>query len=687
MKKRFCYLLILFSLLFCGTGCMTPLSDKPRQEPWTLSELENNIAGDDPLEPFNRCSFAIQHFAVKYPVEWIGHLYTSIFPRPFIKCINNLSLNLEFPARFFSVLLRGEWRAAGDEFLRFLANSTLGIGGLFDVGEYWFRLPSTEADFGQTFCAWGIKPGCTLLLPFMGRLNVREDVGYIFDTALDGKTYIPYSSALMINTAVIMHRAHQLLVEGSPDPYKVYRQQLTLYRELRNELWSYRAYRRRGELLLPQKSAPVPAFPKPAHIQGQWIDLPGFGIASPERSTLRQLAFRPVMDDDWWYLPLSIFNSDFKEKLKKRGVQVVKDKEVEQLTYGFVPAPEETKEEKERIKAKKAPKRKERLMILMPGIGGFYNSVTTVAFAELMNNRNFAVVTIDCPFSHHFMVRTGGMLPGMIEQDAQTLRKVLKMILDDLKKDKLIDAPEISLGGWSFGGLYTLKIAELESKKDILHISHYLALNPPGSLKQAAEVADNYMKIAPRWSEKEMRRKMVDLAGRMMTAATVKFPEIFIPDMPVYKPSQEEAVLLSALFYRIPLRPILLCAAQSGKAPALKTPYKWNRRNKLYLEIDRIGFAEYAEKFVMPQYKGVSAEELFAKCDQRTFGPALKGNGKVKVFHNWDDPLLSESDREFLDANYGKNIIWFSRGGHLGNLYMQQVQRIIGDVAEGIQFR
>ena len=143
---------------------------------WTPSELENTLGGADPIEGFNRAMFSCTDFIMNYFVDPVGRVYTSILPRPVIEKFNNLCVNLEFPARAFSCLFRAEWQGAGDETARFLINTTLGIAGLFDPAAHWFDFYSTESDFGQTFAAWGIGPGCTLILPLMSTLNVRATV-------------------------------------------------------------------------------------------------------------------------------------------------------------------------------------------------------------------------------------------------------------------------------------------------------------------------------------------------------------------------------------------------------------------------------------------------------------------------------------------------------------------------------
>ena len=674
MKK---HLLLNCLVIFCAAwlfwGCQTPLSEEPRNAPWTLTELENKAAGADPIEPFNRAMFSIQHILLEYPVDWIGRVYTSILPRPVIKCVNNLCHNLEFPARLVSSLLKAHWIGAGHETLRFLANSTLGIAGLFDVGLYWFDLYSTDSDFGQTFHTWGIDPGCTFMLPFLPRVNVRDTAGFIFDYAFDAKTYIPYSSVVMLNQAIVAQAAYHSLVAGADDPYKSYREGMVLRRELLNRLWFYRLGERKTELFAPVKKAAAP-FAAPGNIKGKWVDLPSFGEASPVVSTLRVVLWRPGARDDWWYMPLSIFNSDFANRMKKLHVPLPNGGEI---TCGFWAA--ERPDCSDPAKVYPEPE----LVILLPGVGGTYNGASTLALAELFSKQNCAVLTLDCAFSGSFMAESlSGKLPGNVEHDAQLLHTALANAIKLLEEKDLVEtAPRKILAGYSFGGLYTLKIADMENKDPSLHFDRFIAINPPVALEYASKMADSYALAGGSWSEKKTFELLSETAGRVLSAHALPGDGKGSGTLPLFYPGEEEGQFVAGLYFRLPLRSILFNAVRQGMQVPVKTPWSWWDRNDLYLEIDKVGFKEYASKFVAPQYPGKDLDHLFKQGDVRSF-KNLKNNSKVKVIHSWDDPLLAPEHRLWLDKKFGRNMIWLSRGGHLGNMYMEEVRKEILSAAK-----
>ncbi len=57
-----------------------------------------------------------------------------------------------------------------------MVNSTLGIGGIFDVGKQ-FGIEAHDNDFGQTLAAWGLPPGPFLMLPVLGPSDLRGTTG------------------------------------------------------------------------------------------------------------------------------------------------------------------------------------------------------------------------------------------------------------------------------------------------------------------------------------------------------------------------------------------------------------------------------------------------------------------------------------------------------------------------------
>ena len=87
-------------------------------------------------------------------------------------------------------LLQGKFRAALNETARFIANSTVGLAGLFDVAESRLDLKKQEEDFGQTLGSYGFGAGFYIHWPILGPSSLRDTIGMGGDFFLDPWNYM-----------------------------------------------------------------------------------------------------------------------------------------------------------------------------------------------------------------------------------------------------------------------------------------------------------------------------------------------------------------------------------------------------------------------------------------------------------------------------------------------------------------
>ncbi len=98
--------------------------------------------------------------------------------------IHNIVDNLAAPVRLTNDTLQGKPRRAGDTAMRFLINTTAGVGGIFDVAKS-VGYPAHDADFALTLANWNVPEGPFLFLPVIGPSNPRDVSGYAVDIAID----------------------------------------------------------------------------------------------------------------------------------------------------------------------------------------------------------------------------------------------------------------------------------------------------------------------------------------------------------------------------------------------------------------------------------------------------------------------------------------------------------------------
>jgi phospholipid-binding lipoprotein MlaA len=144
----------------------------------------------DPWEPFNEKMFTFNYNLDRYVLKPVAKGYNFVMPDRLQQMIDSGFDNLLVVQRVVNNLLQGRPLGATAEVGRFLINSTVGIGGLFDIAKQEFNLQKTRADFGQTLGIWGIGPGPFLVLPLMPPLTVRDGIGTAVDGAMDPLSYV-----------------------------------------------------------------------------------------------------------------------------------------------------------------------------------------------------------------------------------------------------------------------------------------------------------------------------------------------------------------------------------------------------------------------------------------------------------------------------------------------------------------
>ena len=132
--------------------------------------------GNDPLETFNRGIFSFNEALLKYVLNLIAAVYSDYVPDPVQDGIGNVLSNLNSPAILANDILQSEFVRAGETAARLVVNSTIGIGGLLDVGDRMGLEAHTE-DLGQTLAVWGVGEGFYLVLPLLGPSNPRDAIG------------------------------------------------------------------------------------------------------------------------------------------------------------------------------------------------------------------------------------------------------------------------------------------------------------------------------------------------------------------------------------------------------------------------------------------------------------------------------------------------------------------------------
>ncbi len=246
---------LLFALLLAG--CATP---PPPSHPEARADFYRT---NDPLEPTNRVLYKVNEGLDTMLLRPAAVAYKAITPEPVREGVHNVLGNLASPVTLGNDMAEGKPRRAGDTFMRFLINTTVGGLGAFDVATRW-GYPAHNADFGETMALWGVPEGPFLFLPVFGPTNPRDALGRGVDIAADPFGWVGQGAAVTALTwtrfslTAVDERSRVLgelsgIKKTALDPYATFR---SLYRQ-----------HRRAQIakLRADRAATVPAwFPAPA---------------------------------------------------------------------------------------------------------------------------------------------------------------------------------------------------------------------------------------------------------------------------------------------------------------------------------------------------------------------------------------------------------------------------------------
>ncbi len=190
---------------------------------------------DDPLEPVNRVVFTVNDTVDTVVLRPMAKVYQAVMPEFAERGVRNFFSNLGEVRNAVHNTLQGKLDGTARSTGRFLINTTVGIGGLFDVASK-IGIDAAREDLGQTLGVWGLNSGPYLVLPILGPSSLRDGVGVVVDPFMSPLTYAPLDvpERLAVGlTSGLQTRADLLSAEGllNGDKYTLYRQAYLSKRE------------------------------------------------------------------------------------------------------------------------------------------------------------------------------------------------------------------------------------------------------------------------------------------------------------------------------------------------------------------------------------------------------------------------------------------------------------------------
>lgn len=234
---------ILISLVALATSLnMAYAEDFMDEEEYSYSyaEISNKCPVHDPYERLNRKIFRFNMALDKALFTPLARFYGAVTNDYFKARANSFFRNFKEPLSTVNYTIQGKPNGILSSFWRFMINTTVGIGGIFDVASK-FGLKAESQTLSQTLAYYGVGPGPYIVLPILGGYGAREAADILaFDFILNPLTYVVDTKFQIIESSgrLIHYRERALpftdhVNKTSVDPYITIRDAIHSERENR----------------------------------------------------------------------------------------------------------------------------------------------------------------------------------------------------------------------------------------------------------------------------------------------------------------------------------------------------------------------------------------------------------------------------------------------------------------------
>lgn len=577
----------------------------------------------DPLESVNRAVWSANRALLVGVIKPTGKVYRTVVLSPFRQMIANFARNAGYPPRVLNHLLQGRWAGARDESYRFLFNSAIGFGGLFDPASD-SNIPKSDADFGQTLGRWGWKPSLYLMLPLLGPSSERDALGLAGDTAAQPVTYFtPYSYVpygLEYNGLAESVDVNVRLIRSESDPYADVRLLSTYARDMKRVIM------------------------KP--------------YGKPDESSLETLGVAGVQPRD----------PSFAERGRTRSVIIATTGRSLPFTYWIQPAP--------------AP-----VAFILPGLGAHRLATATIALAEVAYDAGFSVAAVSSVFHPEFMRSAStAAVPSYVPVDSADLREACTAVDRWMRSRYPGRLGARAAMGYSMGAFHSLVMAATTAPNDgLIQFDRYVAIDTPVSLIHGIAKLDEFYEAPAVWPDSERADRIGDALVKFAGLSARGGAPGGVPPLGAAE-SQFIVGLSFRLGLRDVIFDSQRRFNLGVLTSPLKTSNRQAVYREIeafsYLEyVRRFVTPYYKTRGVDLAEPGL----LNRVSDLHAYEAGLADNARVRVILNRNDFLLDDEGREWLRKTVTPaRFTEFEHGGHLGNLGRPEVQAAIATALSGL---
>ncbi len=180
-----------------------PAAARPWADPATAAGQPQIKAPNDPWEWLNRRFYKIHRAIDRAILRPAAIAYETVTPKFIRSGVHNFLSNLGEPVVFANDVLQLRMARGARTLGRFAANTTVGVGGLFDPATA-TGLPHHDNSFGTTLARYGVPSGPYLFLPLFGPSTVRDLIGAGVEFASDPLSFTRYHQLAAFNATTFV---------------------------------------------------------------------------------------------------------------------------------------------------------------------------------------------------------------------------------------------------------------------------------------------------------------------------------------------------------------------------------------------------------------------------------------------------------------------------------------------------
>lgn len=682
-NKKILTLLSSLVILFYQFGIVTLAEELPKNTATKFPDYACMFLGEDKCETMNRKVFRFNGALNKFVIKPVDILWASIMPKYGMDRIRGVYKNIEYPKRLVSSMVQRDFKGSGRETLRFLTNSTLGLGGMFDPAKRYFHLEPVDENMEQALTKCKCNSGRYLVVPFLNGSTPRSLCGKALDTALNPTCYIgtPVLALIKlgftINETNYMQPIADMLESNYADPYDIAKKLYGIENYIKaNNLDRESVIEAQGNLystpnenieLVKKETTqedeitPVTALDidnekiayaellkegisKDSYILKHSkpkadVVLEDYNPQTPVIDAMRTALFNlPGINDSIW-TELSIWNRSFAHRIKTSSVNL--DPERDDYKFRYLMQ-----------KKKESP-----VAIIFPSIGEGYKSYHSVVFAKMFYDLGYSIIIQGSSFQWEFVKSMPkGYIPGKPAEDAMQIAKITEKIFQQLQDKYKCQFQEKVAIGTSFGALTTLFLGSNEYKNNNpLGITKFISINPPIELMYAMKAVD---KNNEEWMQNpnNLKERVALTAAKVLNLYQKKDePDFKLDTLPF---SDYEAKLITGFIMHQKLSDLIMAIEEIPT----------NKKTDFYEKIHNVNYQDYMKKYILKD-EVLGYDNLNYDTSLYAISDYFENNDNYKIYHTLDDYLVNSQQLNILKKHTGNKSVFLNNGSHLGFMY------------------